>query len=230
VISLSVIVPIYNEEQFLEQSVERIIDNDIFQNILLIDNNSSDRSYEIANKLQKKYEKVSIYKTNEVAGKGVVISFARKLIETTHVVIHDADLEYFPSDILDMFDLAKKNPNSLILGSRFIGSKERKNIYKRTFFANKIMSLFFSIINFYSVSDVATCYKLMPSEFFKNTNFKEKGFSIEIELLSKFLKFNKSIIEVPIKYIGRSYDEGKKIRAADGFKYLFSTVKYRFLN
>ena len=92
------------------------------------------------------------------------------------------------------------------------------------------MSLFFSIINFYSVSDVATCYKLMPSEFFKNTNFKEKGFSIEIELLSKFLKFNKSIIEVPIKYIGRSYDEGKKIRAADGFKYLFSTVKYRFLN
>ena len=229
-ISLSVIVPIYNEEQFLEQSVERIIDNDIFQNILLIDNNSSDRSYEIANKLQKKYEKVSIYKTNEVAGKGVVISFARKLIETTHVVIHDADLEYFPSDILDMFELAKKNPNSLILGSRFIGSKERKNIYKRTFFANKIMSLFFSIINFYSVSDVATCYKLMPSEFFKNTNFKEKGFSIEIELLSKFLKFNKSIIEVPIKYIGRSYDEGKKIRAADGFKYLFSTVKYRFLN
>ena len=229
-ISLSVIVPIYNEEQFLEQSVERIIDNDIFQNILLIDNNSSDRSYEIANKLQKKYEKVSIYKTNEVAGKGVVISFAKKLIETSHVVIHDADLEYFPSDILDMFDLAKKNPNSLILGSRFIGSKERKNIYKRTFFANKIMSLFFSIINFYSVSDVATCYKLMPSEFFKNTNFKEKGFSIEIELLSKFLKFNKSIIEVPIKYIGRSYDEGKKIRAADGFKYLFSTVKYRFLN
>ena len=106
-ISLSVIVPIYNEEQFLEQSVERIIDNDIFQNILLIDNNSSDKSYEIANKLQKKYEKVSIYKTNEVAGKGVVISFAKKLIETSHVVIHDADLEYFPSDILDMFELAK---------------------------------------------------------------------------------------------------------------------------
>ena len=228
--SLSVVVPIYNEEQFLEKSVERLIENDIYQNIILIDNNSSDNSYEIAKKLQNKYKKISIYKTDNIAGKGVVISFARKLIETSHIIVHDADLEYFPSDILDMFELAKKNPNSLILGSRFIGSKERKNIYKRTFFANKIMSLFFSIINFYSVSDVATCYKLMPSEFFKNTNFKEKGFSIEIELLSKFLKFNKSIIEVPIKYIGRSYDEGKKIRAADGFKYLFSTVKYRFLN
>ena len=224
--SLSVVVPIYNEEQFLEKSVERLIENDIYQNIILIDNNSSDNSYEIAKKLQNKYKKISIYKTDNIAGKGVVISFARKLIETSHIIVHDADLEYFPSDIVEMFDLAKKNPNSLILGSRFIGTKKRKNIYRRTFFANKIMSLFFSIINFYSVSDVATCYKLMPSEFFKNTNFKEKGFSIEIEILSKFIKFNKSIIEVPINYIGRSYDEGKKIKTKDGFMYLFSTVKY----
>ena len=144
--SLSVVVPIYNEEQFLEKSVERLIENDIYQNIILIDNNSSDNSYEIAKKLQNKYKKISIYKTDNIAGKGVVISFARKLIETSHVIVHDADLEYFPSDIVEMFDLAKKNPNSLILGSRFIGTKKRKNIYRRTFFANKIMSLFFSII------------------------------------------------------------------------------------
>ena len=229
-ISLTAVVPIYNEEQFLQQSVERLIEHDIYENILLIDNNSLDSSYEIGKNLQKKYKKVSIYKTDNTAGKGVVISYSRKLIETSHIIIHDADLEYFPSDIVGMFDLAKDNPKSLILGSRFIGSKERKNIYKRTFFANKVMSLFFSIVNFYSISDVATCYKLMPSEFFVNTNFKEKGFSIEIELLSKFLKFNKSIIEVPIKYIGRSYDEGKKIKTTDGFKYLFSTLKYRFLN
>ena len=229
-ISLTAVVPIYNEEQFLEQSVERLIEHDIYENILLIDNNSLDSSYEIGKNLQKKYKKVSIYKTDNTAGKGVVISYSRKLIETSHIIIHDADLEYFPSDIVGMFDLAKDNPKSLILGSRFIGSKERKNIYKRTFFANKVMSLFFSIVNFYSISDVATCYKLMPSEFFVNTNFKEKGFSIEIELLSKFLKFNKSIIEVPIKYVGRSYDEGKKIKTTDGFKYLFSTLKYRFLN
>ena len=188
-ISLTAVVPIYNEEQFLEQSVERLIEHDIYENILLIDNNSLDSSYEIGKNLQKKYKKVSIYKTDDTAGKGVVISYSRKLIETSHIIIHDADLEYFPSDI-GMFDLAKDNPKSLILGSRFIGSKERENIYKRTFFANKVMSLFFSIVNFYSISDVATCYKLMPSEFFVNTNFKEKGFSIEIELLSKFLNYN----------------------------------------
>ena len=70
----------------------------------------------------------------------------------------------------------------------------------------------------------------MPSSFFKEVSLKEKGFSIEVELLSKFLKINKSIIEVPIKYEGRSYTEGKKIKTSDGFKYLFNTLKYRFLS
>ena len=77
------------------------------------------------------------------------------------------------------------------------------------------MSVFFSIVNFYKVSDVATCYKLFPNEFFKKINLYENGFSIEIELLSKFLKFNKSIVEVPIRYEARSYSEGKKIKSKD---------------
>ena len=71
---------------------------------------------------------------------------------------------------------AKLSPKSLILGSRFKGNLKRENIYRRTLFANKIMSLFFSIIHFYRVSDIATCYKLMPSSFFKSIDLKEKGF------------------------------------------------------
>ena len=92
------------------------------------------------------------------------------------------------------------------------------------------MSLFFSVVNFYFITDVATCYKLMPSVFFKEVTLLEKGFSIEVELLSKFLKKNKSILEIPIKYEGRSYTEGKKIKSSDGFKYLFNTLKYKFIN
>ena len=132
-ISLTVLVPIYNEEQFLEQSVERLIDSDIYQKILLIDNNSSDMSYEISKNLQKKYRKVSTHKTSDIAGKGVVVSFAKKLIETSHVVIHDADLEYFPSDIVEMFELAKKNPKSLILGSGLSDLNKEKISIKEHF-------------------------------------------------------------------------------------------------
>ena len=91
------------------------------------------------------------------------------------------------------------------------------------------MSLFFSFVNLYRVTDIATCYKLFPNKFFQNITLKENGFSIEVELLSKFLKYNKNIIEVPISYEGRSYDEGKKIKTSDGFLYLINTVKYRLL-
>ncbi len=229
-INLSVIVPFFNEEQFLEESVNRLLSNDVYSSIYLIDNNSTDNSYEIAKNLETQHNKIELYKTNEDKGKGSALRFSKGLIKTSHVVIHDADLEYFPKDIVEMFDLAKKNQDSLILGSRFIGNKRRKNIYLRTFFANKVMSLFFSMVNFYRISDVATCYKLMPSNFFINTELKENGFSIEVELLSKFLKYNKSVLELPIAYEGRSYDEGKKIKTVDGAQYLINTIKYRFLD
>tara|TARA_B100001057_G_C22454516_1_gene796382 strand:- start:30 stop:722 length:693 start_codon:yes stop_codon:yes gene_type:complete len=230
VINLSVIVPFFNEEQFLEESVNRLLSNDVYSSIYLIDNNSTDNSYEIAKNLETQHSKIELHKTNKDRGKGSALSFSRGLIKTSHVVIHDADLEYFPKDIVEMFDLAKKNQDSLILGSRFIGNKRRKNIYLRTFFANKVMSLFFSMVNFYRISDVATCYKLMPSNFFINTELKENGFSIEVELLSKFLKYNKSVLEFPIAYEGRSYAEGKKIKTVDGAQYLINTIKYRFFN
>ena len=68
---------------------------------------------------------------------------------------------------------------------------------------------------------------MMPSSFFKNIDFMEEGFSIEIEILSKFLKQNRSISEVPIQYNGRTYEQGKKIKTKDGFLYLFNTIKYR---
>lgn len=229
-VNLSVIVPFYNEEELLEESVNRLLDSNIFDVIYLINNNSTDKSYEIGKKLEINNSNVKLFQTSSKKGKGVALSFSRKMIDTSHVIIHDADLEYFPDDIPQMFEAAKQNIDSLILGTRFNGDKNRENIYMRTYFANRFMSLFFSFINFYKVSDVATCYKLMPSIFFKNINLKENGFSVEIELLSKFLKFNRSIIEVPIKYEGRSYAEGKKIKAIDGFRYLFATVKYKFLD
>ncbi len=228
--TLTVIVPFHNEEKFLEQSVNRLLSDNIFQKILLIDNNSTDDSFNIAQKLVNTNKNIELYKTDKRKGKGVALSHAKEFITTTHVVIHDADLEYFPEDISEMFEVSKEFSNSMILGSRFIGSKERKNVYVRTFIANKVMSIFFSVVNFYYISDVATCYKLMPASFYKTVTLKERGFSIEIELLSKFLKYNRSVEEVPIKYEGRSYSEGKKIKTSDGLKYLLNTLRYRFIN
>jgi dolichol-phosphate mannosyltransferase len=228
--NLCVIIPFYNEVDFLLKSVNRILKEEIFEQIILSDDCSDDGSDLIAKKLSKQHEKIEYRKSKKNSGKGDALNNVKSYIKTTHVVIHDADLEYFPEDLVEMYQISKYYPKSLILGSRFIGDKERKNVYFRTNLANRVMSLFFSFLNFYKISDVATCYKLMPSEFFQNISLKEKGFSIEIEILSKFLKFNQSVIEVPIKYHGRTYADGKKIKTSDGFKYLLNTLKYRFFN
>ena len=227
-INLTAIVPFYNEENTLKQSVQRLLDEDIFSEIILSDDNSNDRSLEIAKTLSDDYEHIKYISSDKNLGKGNAITNAVSVLNTSHVVIHDADLEYFPIDIVKMYKIALINQNSLILGSRFIGSNHRGNVYLRTYIANRVISTFFSLVNFYWVSDVATCYKLMPSKFLKNISIKEQGFSIEIEMLSKFLKHNKHILEVPISYEGRSYEEGKKIKIIDGFKYLFAILKYKF--
>lgn len=228
--SLTIIVPVYNEENFLRNSVERLINEKIDANILIVDDCSTDNSYEIAKRLEDKYEIISLLQNKNNGGKGLAIATAKQYIDSSHIVIHDADLEYFPEDLHEMIEISKKNKNSLILGSRFIGNKPRKNIYLRTFFANKLMSQFFSLVFLKKISDIATCYKLIPTNAFNKMKLKEKGFTIEVEILAKFIKTKNTVIESPISYEGRSYEEGKKIKLSDGFKYLFCTLKYRLIN
>ena len=231
--SLTVIVPFFNEENTLYESVKQLAQVDNVEVIILVDDCSSDNSLNIAKQLESEFKDLKsflILKNDTNNGKGSAINKAKDFISTSHVLIHDADLEYSPKDIPPICKLSIENSESLILGSRFIGDKKRNNLYLRTYLANKVMSLFFSFVNFYWVTDIATCYKLFPSNFLKDINIQEKGFSIEIELLSKFLKKHKSIKEYPISYDGRSYEEGKKIKLIDGVLYLINTIKYRFFN
>jgi glycosyltransferase involved in cell wall biosynthesis len=226
--SLTAVMPFYNEEDFLQESFERLHSSGVADKILLVDDSSTDRSKEIAKNIADKYINVSYFLNKSNKGKGSALISIKEHIQTSHMVIHDADLEYDPNDLIKLKKLSIENKNSLILGSRFIGSIERNNLYKSTHAANQFLSLLFSIINSYKITDIATCYKMFPAKFFKNTNFKEKGFSIEIEILAKFLKYNTSVFELPIHYSGRSYSQGKKIHIKDGFYYIFNIFKYRF--
>jgi dolichol-phosphate mannosyltransferase len=228
--SLDVIVPFYNEEKFLERSVKNLIKENIHDKIYLVNNCSTDNSEEIAKSLSKNREDIIYLETNISKGKGLGIQTAIQYLESTHTIIHDADLEYFPNDIKTMKELSIKNQNSLVLGSRFIGEKERFNRYRRTIFANRFLSNFFSFIHGNKVSDIATCYKLIPNKYLKKMNLSENGFAIEIEIIAKYLKMdNTQIIEVPIRYEGRSFEDGKKIKLSDGFQYIFKIIYYKLL-
>lgn len=224
--SLTIIVPFYNEENTLSESVKGLINQDIAENIILVDDSSSDESLPIAFELKKLSEKIIVLKKDKNEGKGSAVVFAKPYVKSSHVIVHDADLEYHPSDIVKLFEMAKLNPESLILGTRTKEGIERRKIYKTLVLINKLFTSIFNVLNSSKISDITTCYMLMPSKFFLNTVGDEKKFCIEVEILSKFLRSNNEIIEIPIRYTGRKYSEGKKINFFDGFSIFIKIIWY----
>ena len=112
------------------------------------------------------------------------------------------------------------------MGSRFLDNKIRINKYFRTKIANKFLSILFSKVNKVNCTDVATCYKLLESKHLSKLDLEQNDFSIEVEILSKFLSMGLTLKEHPISYEGRTYEEGKKIGLSDGFKYIMTIFKY----
>tara|TARA_A100001015_G_scaffold280834_1_gene343465 strand:- start:2309 stop:2998 length:690 start_codon:yes stop_codon:yes gene_type:complete len=226
--TLSVIVPFFNEENTLKKSVDKLIKTKVADEIILVDDCSEDSSYSIGQKIEHENANVKLLKTTKNLGKGGAINYSLKKVSSDLIAIHDADLEYNPKDLVTMKKKANENPNSIIVGSRFLGRKKRQIVYKRALFANKILSFLFSIVNKIKISDVATCYKMIPADILLSIDLIENGFSFETEVLSKSIFFSKNIIEVPIEYYGRSYEEGKKIKLLDGIDFAFSIIKYKF--
>ena len=177
---ISAIVPFLNEEKYLYESVNRLIEIDLFEKIVLVDDGSTDKSYKIAQSLSEKYNFIEVVKLTKSTGKGNAIRVGLEHINSSHLIIHDADLEYFPSDIPAMFEVAKNNPESLILASRTLQGKMRTNRYKITYFANKALQLF-SLINFVKISDVATCYWLIETQVLKKIDIKEKDLLLKLK-------------------------------------------------
>ena len=228
---LTAIVPFYNEEATIQNSIENLLKVSQISQVILVDDCSTDSSLKIAKAFLKRNNEILILQTTKNAGKGAAVRVALNSVNSEYVIVHDADLEYNPQDILPMLKVVENNKNiDVVLGSRFIGNKTRKNIYLRTFFANKFLSLLFSILNRRKVTDVATCYKLIKSEIYQNIELTKNGFEYEIEILSKALEYSSDFAEVPIDYNARTYQEGKKIKFSDGFKYILCIFKYRIKN
>jgi len=224
--TIGVVVPIFNEEVYLKQSLERLLKIEEIKQIILVDDCSTDSSFEIALNYESKYQKISSVQTDNNSGKGHAVQLGATFLSTDYLIVHDADLEYFPEDIVEMYKEAIKLPESLIIGSRVKGDRERTNIYYSTYIGNKIFAYIFSIVNLTKLSDIASCYWLINLTTFRGLNLNEKGFAIEVEVLSKFLLTGSTIKEVPIKYEARSYENGKKIKLKDAISIFYKIIKY----
>lgn len=223
----SIIVPFYNEEATLEKSVFKLVNEKFNKEIILVNDGSTDKSKDIASNLEQKYDSIRLINFKENRGKGFAVKTGMQESSGDIVGIFDADLEYSTEDLNDLIEFIRKENTDFVCGSRFIGNKDRKNIYLRTFIANKLMSLLFSYVYKTKITDVATCLKVFKREIIEKINIEKDDFSIEIELIAKVISQTSNFKEIPISYNGRSYADGKKIKFLDGFKYIFAIFKFK---
>ena len=226
----TVIMPFFNEENTLEIAVTNLVKEDFASEIILVNDGSNDKSYEIASRLQNKHEFVKLIESKENKGKGHALKLGINVASKKFIGVLDADLEYSPNDLKNLFQEIDINNLDIVCGSRFIGDFKRDNIYVRTYLANKFLSMFFSIIHREKVTDIATCLKVFRKTLFDSIDLKANGFSIEVEILAKTLSKSDNFKEFPISYTARSYEEGKKIKLIDGFRYIYSIIRYSFKN
>ena len=223
----SIIVPFYNEENTLKQAVLKLVSEKFNKEIILVNDGSTDKSKDIALNLEKKFNSIRLLNFHENSGKGFAVKKAMQEVSGDIIGIFDADLEYSTEDLNDLIAYIRRENVDFVLGSRFIGNKKRKNIYLRTFIANKLMSFLFSYVYKNKITDVATCLKVFKREVVEKINLEKNDFAIEIELIAKAISQTSKFKEIPISYNGRSYAEGKKIKFLDGFKYIFAIFKFK---
>ena len=183
----------------------------------------------LKSKLKTKVNTIIFHKKNY--GKGAAINSGKKFIKGDIVLIQDADLEYYPEDYSKLIKPIIKKKAKVVYGSRVLGKNRYfNNNFNSIFrvFANHLLTIFSNAINNQKLTDAHTCYKVFKTEIFKKIDLYENGFSFCPEVTTKVANLNEKIIEVPIRYKGRTYQEGKKISFKDGVSALKTLIKYRY--
>ena len=229
--SLSVIIPVYNEVRTINEIIKKILEVNIqFNEIIIVDDYSNDGTYEKLSEFKNnKLFKIIRHKKN--MGKGAGIISAIPLLTSEYVIIQDGDLEYNPSDYTSFINLIKKNKEiKVIYGSRVLGRKKIKKNFSVIFriFANFVLTMLSNLLNNQKLTDAHTCYKFMKSKIIRELNLTHNDFSICPEMTAKLSKLKYKIIEIPISYNGRSYSEGKKIKFKDAIIALYTLIKFKF--
>ncbi|MEX0895841.1 MAG: glycosyltransferase family 2 protein [Patescibacteria group bacterium] len=210
-VSLSVIVPVFNEEATVKQILQRLLAQRVVQEIIVVNDGSTDGTEK---KVQTVKDKKIKYFRKENGGKGSAIRFGLEKVTKDYVMIQDADLEYDPEDISALLEPIKKGKNEIVYGSRFLGPHLNLLFWHRM--GNAFLNFVVNILYNTTLSDMETCYKVMPTKLLRSLNLRSKGFDIEPEITCKLLRSGYRIYEVPISYVGRDFSEGKKITWKDG--------------
>jgi len=221
--NLAVIVPAYNEAATIETILKKLVGISQVYEVVVVDDASKDDTVNIVNKISSK--KITLVSHDKNKGKGAAIQTALEHVKGDYILIQDADLEYDPEEIPSLIAPIEKGRADVVFGSRFFGA--HTNMFYWHFVGNKLLNLLVNVLYNTIMSDMETCYKVMPTELIKSLKLKENDFRIEPEISCKLLRRGIVILEVPITYIGRSYDDGKKITWIDWFLAVQTILRIR---
>lgn len=225
---LSVIIPTYNEENNIIECLKRInlIKKKIELFIIVVDDNSNDRTHELLIKKQFLYDQLIINEKNY--GKGGCIIKTLKYISSKYTIIQDADLEYNPNDIIYIYKELMNN--KVVYGSRLLKLSQNRFNSNIRIYGNKVLTTISNFFNKQNLTDAHTCYKAMETDILKSLNIVSNGFEVCVEINTKLANKNIKIIEIPISYTGRNYKDGKKIKTIDFFRAILSIIKFKYFN
>ncbi len=223
---LSVVIPAFNEVETLSSLVGAVREIDIPDlQIIVVDDASTDGTTELLNgDLGDKIDTLVLHEVNQ--GKGAALKTGVQAATGTHVIFQDADLEYDPKEYASLLEKLSESNADAVYGSRFLGRglSEVSPLWHRM--VNGFLTLASNFFTGYRLTDMETCYKLFPLEFLQSIEFEESHFGIEPELTAKASIAGLAIVDVPITYKQRDFNEGKKIRPIDGVRALYVIIKY----
>lgn len=227
--TLSVLIPVYNEQATIREILRRVAAVAISKEIIVVDDGSTDGTREILQEIERNFHpygdlKIFFHSGNQ--GKGAALRTALEQARGDLVVIQDADLEYDPREYPQLLGPILDGRADVVYGSRFLGGPHRV-LYFWHYFGNQVITLFSNMLTNLNLSDMETCYKAFRREVFDRIRIKSRGFEFEPEITVKVAKNGYRVYETPISYSGRSYEEGKKITWVDGFKTLWALLRYR---
>jgi glycosyltransferase involved in cell wall biosynthesis len=221
---LSVLIPVYNEKNSIQEILSRVQKIPIEKEIIVIDDCSTDGTRELLPSLKEKGVAIVYHEQNE--GKGAAIRTGIGHASGDYLIIQDADLEYDPIDYFKLLPLVIEGKAKVVYGSRFKGKGKFSTLSH--YLGNKLLTWVTNLLYGVALTDMETCYKLIPTALVKSLALKANRFDFEPEITAKILKRGYKITEVPISYQGRAFHEGKKISWKDAFAAIRALIKYRF--
>lgn len=228
--TLSIVIPCYNEQETIDQIVQRVRDAPIAEKeIIVVDDYSTDNTREILRtRIEPLVSKVLYHEQNQ--GKGAALRTGFAAATGDMVIVQDADMEYDPMEYVRLIQPIVDGKADVVYGSRFVGGDSHRVLYFWHYVGNKLLTLLSNMFTNINLTDMETCYKVFRREVLQQITVQEDRFGFEPEITAKVARLNCRIYEVGISYAGRTYQEGKKIGWKDGVRAIWCILKYNVLD